>query len=214
RTDISLREWKRMTCGDDFLPPSLTFLPYLRGCPAFLQVSWHNPRSLNRRLRFPSWEWLISACRRAPPPAFSLPASETAPPLDDPSTKEVSAGLPALKLLLGGPVFLFGEVTGSEQAARSTDATKVVGVTGLSWTLPVENLAELQLSCGPLLTYASQPAATHDRSSALPIQADPLRIAFQCRWPLLAGVKLESQSVATPAFSDQERDTMSQDLRV
>jgi hypothetical protein len=117
----------------------------------------------------------------------------------------------SVRILLAGPVFLFGQA--EEDNLAPAQASRFVGHTGLTWKLPVQAGFELLLSCGPEVTYTDTPDRLQDRSP-LPLQTRLLRLDVQCRWRLLRQVGLECQGSVCPALNPGEQDAFHQDLHL
>jgi hypothetical protein len=121
----------------------------------------------------------------------------------------------AVQLPVAGPVFLFGQVKKGEEGIPAPDG-KMVGDTGLGCKLPIAEILELQLRCGPELTYSDLRKPERGKVAdpwQMPFQSQWLRLDLQWRWSLPGRVGLECQTSAWPGFSPQERDQLSQDVR-
>jgi hypothetical protein len=125
---------------------------------------------------------------------------------EDPLARRAWQTDEAWRFPLPGPFFVFGQLGARSDEPAQSDL-KVAGRTGLACKLPL-GPAECVVRGGPGLACTDPLRPAHARE-----QAD-WALELQARCPLLLGVGLEYQGTATPALTPQERDRITQDLRL
>jgi hypothetical protein len=123
-------------------------------------------------------------------------------------------GREGLQVPVGGPLLIFGHVTGGVEAVAVPDA-QMIGDTGLACRVPLRDCSELRFCCGPQVSYLEPSRPGHTAEGLLsPVRTQWLHLQLQWRWLLLRQVGLECQSGACPALNPSEHDLISQDMRL
>jgi hypothetical protein len=126
---------------------------------------------------------------------------------NDPNWKRTWQAEQAWRSPVLGPFSLFAQLGAASEEAAEKDM-RLTGRTGLACQLPVPLGGEFQLRSGPTVTCTDplRPERAQEKSELL--------VEVQGRLPLLFGVGLEYQGSAVPALTPQERDRLTQDLRL